>query len=250
VTASAVVRLGLVAVSLGFCAAGLIACTGDGEGLNEAGDPINLVDKVAIISPTKDNTLYENGAGSISNGSGEHFFAGRTGTGDIRRGVIAFDIAASIPAGGRVTNVTLTLHLSREPALGGPEIVELRRLLADWGEGTSDALANEGGGGAATPGDATWIHTFSDTGFWSSPGGDFVQKVSASQAVDAIGFYSWSGPGLVADVQSWLDNPQGNFGWVLIGNESVEMTAKRFDTRENTELQFRPQLSVGYELEE
>ncbi len=235
-------------MSLGSCAAGLISCAGDGEGLTEAGDPI-IADKVAIIRPTKDNTLYENAAGSISNGSGEHFFAGRTGMGAIRRGVVAFDIARSIPAGGRVTSATLTLHESREPALGGPESVELHRVLADWGEGTSDAPANEGGGTAATPGDATWIHRFSDTVLWSSPGGDFSQTVSASQAVDAPGFYSWSGPGLVTDVQSWLDNPQDNFGWVLIGNESVAQTAKRFDTRENTETSFRPGLSVTYETE-
>jgi hypothetical protein len=67
--------------------------------------------------------------------------------------------------------------------------------------------------------------------------------------VDATGFYSWSGPGLVADVQSWLDNPQDNFGWVLIGNESVAQTAKRFDTHENTETSFRPELSVRYATE-
>ena len=247
-TARAVVRLGLVAVSLGFCATGLISCAGDGEGLTEAGDPITA-DKVAIIGPTKDNTLYENATGSISNGSGQHFFAGRTGTGAIRRGVVAFDIAQSIPAGSRVTNATLTLHLSREPGPGGPETIELHRLLADWGEGTSDAPANEGGGGAATPGDATWIHAFSDTVLWSSPGGDFSQTVSASQTMNATGFYSWSGPGLVADVQSWLDNPQDNFGWVLIGNESVAQTAKRFDTHENTETSFRPELSVRYATE-
>ena len=248
-THGAVVRLGLVAVSLGFCAAGLISCTGDGEGLNEVGDPINAIEVVSI-GPTKDNTLYENTAGLIGNGSGQYFFTGRTGSGEIRRGVIAFDIARSIPAGSRVTNATLTLHLSREPGIGGPESIELHRVLADWGEGTSDAPANEGGGTPATPGDATWIHTFSDTGFWSSPGGDFSQTVSASQAVDAIGFYTWSGPGLVADLQSWLDNPQDNFGWIMTGNESAPLTAKRFDTRENAETSFRPQLSVEYESEQ
>jgi hypothetical protein len=242
----AVVRLGLAAVSLGFCAAGFVSCSGDGEGLNEAGDPISAVN-VAIIGPAKDNTLYEFAAGTISNGSGQHFFAGKTGAGSIRRGLIAFDIAGSIPAGSRVTSATLTLHLSREPVAGGPESIELHQVLADWGEGTSDAPANEGGGTTATPGDVTWIHTFSDTGFWSSPGGDFSPTASDSQTVDAIGFYTWSGAGLVADVQSWLDNPQDNFGWVVIGNESVPLSAKRFDARENTETSFRPELSVGYE---
>lgn len=249
-TARVVVLIGLVAVSWGLCASGLISCSGDGEGLTEAGDPIDVVGQVANIGPTRDNTLYENGAGLISNGAGEYFFTGKTGTSAIRRGLVAFNIAGSIPAGSRVTSATLTLHLSREPANGGPESIELRRLLADWGEATSDALANEGGGAAATPGDATWIHTFSDTGFWSSPGGDFALTVSASQTVDAVGFYTWSGPGLVADVQSWLDNPQGNFGWILIGNETAALTAKRFDSRENAETLFRPQLSVGYEAEQ
>ena len=244
-TARVVVRIGLVAVSWGLCAAGLVSCSGDGEGLTEAGDPISA-DEIATIGPTKDNTLYEDATGSISNGSGEYFFAGRTGTGAIRRAVVAFDIAQSVPAGSRVTNATLTLHLSREPVSGSPESIELHRLLADCGEGTSDAAANEGGGAAATPGGATWIHAFSDTVLWSSPGGDFSQTVSASQSVDGIGFYSWSGAGLVADVQSWLDNPQDNFGWVIVGNESVAQTAKRFDTRENTETSFRPELSVQY----
>jgi hypothetical protein len=239
--------VGVVAVSLCVCAAGFVSCSGDGVGLNEAGDPITP-DVIATIGPAKDNTLYENGTGAISNGSGQYFFAGRTGTGAIRRGLVAFDIAR-IPAGSRVTNATLTLHLSREPGPGGPEIIELHRLLADWGEGASDAPANEGGGGAAAPGDATWIHTFSDTLLWSSPGGDFSPSVSASQSVDATGFYSWSGPALIADVQSWLDNPQENFGWILIGNESVAQTAKRFDTHENIEASFRPALSVQYATE-
>ena len=246
-TARAVVRIGLVAVAWSFCAAGLMSCSGDGEGLTEAGDPISP-DLVATIGPTKDNTLYENVEGLISNGSGEYLFAGKTGTGAIRRGLVAFDIAQSIPAGSRVTSATLTLHLSRSAA-GGPESVDLHTLLADWGEGTSDAPANEGAGVAATPGDATWIHAFSDAVLWTSPGGDFSQTVSASQSVDVIGFYSWSGAGLVADVQSWLDNPQGNFGWVLIGNEAVAQTAKRFDTHENVEPSFRPQLSVQYAAE-
>jgi homospermidine synthase len=50
-------------------------------------------------------------------------------------------------------------------------------------------------------------------------------------------------------VQSWLDSPQANFGWILIGNESVATTAKRFDTRENIDTSFRPTLSVQYVTE-
>ena len=36
---------------------------------------------------------------------------------------------------------------------------------------------------------------------------------------------------MVADVQSWLDNPATNFGWLVLGDESDILTAKRFDTQ-------------------
>ena len=37
----------------------------------------------------------------------------------------------------------------------------------------------------------------------------------------------------MADVQRWLDDPSSNFGWLLLGNESTNRTAKRFDGRQN-----------------
>jgi hypothetical protein len=50
---------------------------------------------------------------------------------------------------------------------------------------------------------------------------------------------------MVADVQSWLNNPAANFGWLVLGDESEIGTAKRFDTRESASppvltIQFRP----------
>ena len=49
---------------------------------------------------------------------------------------------------------------------------------------------------------------------------------------------------MVADVQSWLDNPATNFGWLVLGDESMMMmTAKRFDTRESNN---PPVLTIQY----
>ena len=47
------------------------------------------------IIPSKDNTLYEYdpAEGDHSNGAGFHFFAGENAMGELRRGVLAFDIA-------------------------------------------------------------------------------------------------------------------------------------------------------------
>ena len=53
---------------------------------------------------------------------------------------------------------------------------------------------------------------------------------------------------MVADVQSWLDVPVQNFGWLLLGEENTFPTSKRFDTRENPEPLFRPMLEIDYDL--
>ena len=57
------------------------------------------------ITPSKDNTLYEFDAveGDVSNALGIHFFAGNTLMDELRRGVLAFDIAGNIPPGSTIT---------------------------------------------------------------------------------------------------------------------------------------------------
>lgn len=206
--------------------------------------------EIVTITPIKDNTLYEDPNGALSNGIGQYVFAGRAGisSGTLRRAVMAFDVAGNVPAGATIDQVTLTLHLSRAPFGASAETFELRRLLADWGEGTSDAALQEGSGAPSTPGDATWRHTFFDNQFWTSNGGDYSVASSAILSVPgSIGSYTW-GPSaaMVADVQSWLDNPATNFGWILIGNEGPLQTARRFDSRENSQPAFRPQLTIDY----
>lgn len=201
---------------------------------------------VVNLSSVRDNTLYEDSTGALSNGSGPTFFAGRSSqsVGSIRRGLIVFDVA-SIPAGAVITSARLDLHLSQGGS--GTRTVSLHRLGADWGEGASNAGSSGGSGAPAAPGDATWIHTFSPSAFWSAPGGDFDPTASAAQAIAGVGFYSWGPtPAMTADVQSWLDGPSSNFGWLLHGDESVGGTSRRFDTREAIDPSFRPVLFVEF----
>ena len=195
------------------------------------------------ITPSKDNTLYQfdPDEGDHSNGAGFHFFAGENGMGELRRGVLAFDVAGAIPAGSTITAVSLTMNMSM--TLAGARTVELHKLLADWGEGTSHAPMGEGDGAPATLNDATWRHRFFDSVFWTTQGGDFSATVSASQSVGGIGQYTWNSAQMVADVQSWLDNPASNFGWLVLGDETASVTAKRFDTRESAS---PPMLTIQY----
>lgn len=193
------------------------------------------------LEPSKDNTLYEDGSGSVSNGNGSFLFAGTTGQGRVRRALLAFDVAGAIPAGATIESVSLSLNMSRTPS--GSQTIAVHRVLADWGEGTSNADANEGQGATATAGDATWVHRFFNTTTWGRAGGEFVSGASATLSVGGTGSYSWTSAQLVADVQGWLDQPSENFGWLLRGNEIGSSTTKRFGSQENSQ---GPRLTVAY----
>ncbi len=208
-----------------------------------SGTPLHWVKN---IPPARDNTMYEDD--DYSNGKGEYIFSGKNaglaGTPQSRRALLYFAVADSLPAGATIDSVQLTLHVSK--TIAPAKTHTLHALLADWGEGNSDATLGEGTGDFAQPGDVTWRHRFFDTITWATPGGDFVAGAAASQSVVSIGFYTWKSAGMAANVQSWLDSPATNFGWILIGNEATMTTAKRFDSRENPTAANRPRLTIYY----
>jgi hypothetical protein len=215
--------------------------------------------EVRVLEPVKDNTLYESAKGALSNGAGQHLFAGTTNQGFLRRGLIAFDIAGTVPADSTIDAITLTLNMSKTNENAGTQTISVHRVLADWGEGSSNASGDEESGTSAAAGDATWLsHSWEEPHcwwnycifppgtLWSTAGGDFAPTASGSQSVGDIGAYSWSSTQMVADVQGWLDTPTGNFGWLLKGNEAASQTAKRFDSREHPTVANRPTLTVEY----
>lgn len=198
------------------------------------------------IFPSKDNTLFQHDEGTLSGGAGSYLFVGNSDSGTSRRALITFDIAAHIPEGATINRVKLTLNMSGSSEQSAD--VTLHRVLADWGEGTSAPSGQEDRGSAATEGDATWIHTFFATRTWNIPGGDFAEVPSASREVGGRGSYSWAAPEMAADVQVWLDHPSSNFGWMMLGVEGSDPSAKRFDSRENGEEVNRPVLEVHFDL--
>ncbi len=201
---------------------------------------------VVTIPAVKDNTLYENATGSLSNGKGEHFFSGITAQNLIRRSLLQFDIAGSVPAGSTIQSVRLTMTVTN--TISNLQDVSLHRALADWGEGLSSAPGQEGSGGVAMTGDATWLHTFYNSSFWTTVGGDYDATVSATQAVGFNGQYVWgSTAGMVGDIQSWLDTPATNFGWLIRHDDEVApATAKRFGSRTHFDSGSRPALEIDY----
>jgi hypothetical protein len=210
--------------------------------------PLGTQNAFAVVEnfiSEKDNTLYDTISGDLSNGAGNHFFVGNDAFSSTKRGVISFDLS-SIPPGAVITNVELKLEMSR--TIAGSEEIALHKMNQDWGEGTSHAPGLEGGGATSTVGDASWLHTFFSTDFWTSPGSDFDAIASDTLVVNSNGLYTWSSLEMISDVQGWADDSSTNFGWLLKNvDETDAQTAKRFDTKENES--GRPMLTVEYTVE-
>jgi spore coat protein A len=218
--------------------------TYQGDGTSCDPNPCDIEPITVTLAASKDNILYETVDGSISNALGRHLYVGNQNTGARRRGVIHFD-TVSIPVGATIQSATLELFCNQSS--GAAFNVAIHRLLANWGEGSSQASGNEGSGAAATTNDATWLHGFYPTIFWGAPGGDFVASASTSTSVSTAGaFVLWQGANVVADVQHWVNMPNENFGWTLRGDEATSNNTKRFDSRQSTTPANHPALIVTY----
>ena len=182
------------------------------------------------VNPIADNSIYSESNNSNAKGSLYVGQIGLNGGNALRRALLRFDVS-TIPTGAIINTVTLGLTQTRHGGLSVAENLELHRVSAAWGEGTSNGI---GQGSAPTPGDATWNFRQFNTLSWTSPGGDFA----ATSGTTTIGIvdtaYTFATqPGLVADVQSWVNNPSSNFGWLLkTATELNADGARQFGSRE------------------
>lgn len=197
-----------------------------------------------VFTPSQDNSIFAEN--NNSNGTGGLFVgrtAGTNGT-TIRRGLVQFNVAG-IPAGSTINSVTLRV----ERVIGGPnsaaDVLSLHPVSAAWGEGTSFGV---GKGAAPTTNDATWNFRFYNTSSWTNPGGDFGAS-SGTVTLDNVNnqFTFASQAGMVADVQSWVNNPSSNFGWLLkYVDEDAVSTARYFESREGSNVDARPTLTIDF----
>jgi hypothetical protein len=215
-----------------------VTLTATAAGYVDGTNTVNVTDDETsvVLNPSKDNTLFSRDQGDRSSGQGHSLFVGINSNATlIRRALLAFNVLdAGIPAGSTILSASLEMFVDR----AGSETsaaVSLHRVSQDWGEGPSGSGGNGGGGGAAAqPGDATWLHTFFDTAFWTTPGGDFDAAPTATTDVGLVGTTAtWSSTELTSDVQNWLNDPSANFGWIVIGKETTPSATKRFPSRES-----------------
>jgi len=165
------------------------------------------------------------------------------------RGLVKFDLT-QLPTNAVITSAELTVQAVKQSALNSGSVVALHRLLLNWGEGAGSASST---GVPATPGAATWLNRFHPSTPWASPGGaaglDYVATFSATNLVNGVGTFVFrSSPGLVLDVQTWVNQPETNLGWML--RDLVETTigsGRRIASRESTGGN-APKLTIQYFL--
>jgi hypothetical protein len=246
----------VVNVKVGWIAAGLmlafasVSCAGGAS---------------VVLLPSQDNTIIQWSAETpdpnplLANGQGD-VYVGRTtqdgqeeATISIRRGLVQFDVAGAVPNGMKIVAATLTMRDVR--GRNGDPIVTLHRVLSPWGEGGS--FFEGGQGSPAEDGDVTWLHASFNAQSpgaslaWETPGGDFLETASAAAVVtDDLGegqMFAWTGAELVSDLETWLADPNANFGWLLRGDESRGQSAKRFNSGESSEApNVPPRLEIEY----
>jgi uncharacterized repeat protein (TIGR01451 family) len=176
------------------------------------------------LTPVKDNSLIEYQSPQYSGGASSTLFVGVEHFSLTRmRGLVDFNVAGSIPAGSTINSVTLTvtIELTNSTTTVTPT-VELHDVLQNWGQGTGVPTAFMPPFASTTTNDTTWTNTFYPNQSWNTPGGDFSSTVSGTAVFGADGTNSTfnSSSQMVADVQSWLNNPNTNFGWLMKGDET------------------------------
>ncbi|MBT8116562.1 MAG: multicopper oxidase domain-containing protein, partial [Gammaproteobacteria bacterium] len=173
-----------------------------------------------IINPGQDNTVAEE-LPDNSSGVCDSVFAGNTdqGVGSARRALMQFDIAGAIPPGSIINSVTLSMTVTRG-SNHVDSIFTVHPNNSAWVEGVDGCGVRGGGQGVPSTGGVTWNTRPANGG------------ASASTLINNTSPVWNSTPALVSDVQGWLGSPASNFGWVVIGDETISTSSRRFDSRE------------------
>lgn len=212
-----------------------------------------LAQTTVQLVPVADTTLFSE-SGYLADGLDDGVFVGTVAANQNyadRRAVLRFD-PSSIPAGATVLSASLQMYVTK--TISGPLAIEIHALNAPWGEGTSYAsLPGGGNGGPITPNSASWTYTFYPNTGWTTPGGDFsaVALATATTGVNGAAVL-WTSQPLAASVQSWMDSPASNYGWILVDPNPLPgvVTAKRLASREYATASQRPTLTVTYSLQQ
>ena len=147
--------------------------------------------------------------------------------GDTQRGYVKFDLS-SIPTGTVIRNATLWLYSYDTTKMNGSTgYYAAHRITRSWNESTM-----------------TW--TIADTGAnWTTAGGDcetVADALSPKYAPKIPSWYQWD---LTTRVQSWINAPASNYGWLIRAQNESSHLQDQFYQSDTSNASFRPKLVVS-----
>ncbi len=180
----------------------------------------NAAASTVTLGPAQDSMVTEQFPGTPQ-GSNTVMLAGTNGKLESSRSLLAFDLTG-IPSNAIVTSAALTVKVVKvSPGFPPAVTMDLRRILVAWDET-----------------EATWTNRLALVQ-WSTNGAaaplDFSNAVTQTTSVAGQGTYTFvSNAGLMADVQSWISDPNNNFGWFIISEaQGTDYTECKFGTRDD-----------------
>ena len=212
--------------------------------------PVAALSETVTLAAVADTSLFEN---APNNNLGGVVFMpiGTTAVGTRCHGLVKFDLLENIPIGATIISASLDLRVTQGNGFRARDY-SVYRMVSEWGEGTKSNGPNASGsiGAAATEGESSWNRRFAPSVAWGAVGGergvDFADSPSATASVGGVGNYQFTGPSMVADLQTWSNDPDSNFGWIIIVDQESDLgNARRFASRESGSNP--PRLTVEFE---
>src|SRR5262245_13190720 len=210
-----------VSLAMAGAAVVLVGCGGRGPT-----DPVTS--RVSALSRTlapAADTFINSMVPNNNNGASLSIFTGRSGMNGIMRGLIRFAMPPELAGRATVNRVVLSL-VTQGTGIGQtspptPATDSLYPVAESWTEGTGfgDGPAMNTVGQACGTTGATWNQP-DCIGGTSWAGGNVVGAIGAAAVpavIDAVVVWDSTVGGnaeLVTAVQSWIDTPAGNRGWL------------------------------------
>lgn len=180
---------------------------------------------------TEDTYIYQ--ASPTTNfGTDVRIYANKYGAADHGHSLLKFSGLSNVS--GTVTDATLYIRWTAGNDVS--QIIDFRRLLANWVEGESTwNIYSTGNNWPGSPGALT-------------DGTDRSATISASLNVGALDqYYAFTHANLITDVNNFVNSVWSNYGWHIERNGSGgDSTWKAFDSSDAGDGD-RPYLSVTYE---
>ena len=188
-------------------------------------------------SDTFINSFYPNN----NNGGSTSFFTGESGEGGVMRALVKCDLPAGINERVTVTQAMFTVTTAGLGPTGtiapAAATESLFALTEGWGEGDKAGKTpmTFTVGQPCTLGEASWIQRQCGMANWITAGGTATTLSATASSPASIGSsVTFSGSGLVADVQNWATTPASNYGWRMSSSTEVTLgQAQRFASKDS-----------------